>query len=168
MTPTWPKEFKDMTGAILSPCRTYRYALWRKWDEQTQPLVFLMLNPSTADETENDRTIKRCMHFAKREGAGGIIVGNVFALRSSKPASLYTASDPVGPENDQWVEAICLYSLKTVAAWGNESITKKRIPAILDLLKSKNISLYCLKKNKNGSPRHPLYCHGESPFILYP
>ena len=168
MTSNWPNNFENVTGAVLSSCREYRYVLWRKWSEQAQPLVFLMLNPSTADETEDDRTIKRCIHFAKREGAGGIIVGNIFALRSSAPASLYAASDPVGPENDHWVETICRNAFKVVAAWGNERITQHRIPAILSLLKSKNISLCCLKKNKNGSPRHPLYCHDGSPFIPYP
>ena len=91
--------FPESSGATFSPCRRYRYTLWRQWDERP-PATFIMLNPSTADETANDPTVERCQRRAQAMGYGGVRVANIFALRSTDPRALYTAEDPVGPEND--------------------------------------------------------------------
>ena len=88
-------------AAVISKCGAYRYSLTRKWSDA--PLLsFVMLNPSTADAKEDDPTIRRCIGFARREGAGGLIVANLYALRSSSPEALWAARDPIGPQNRRW------------------------------------------------------------------
>lgn len=81
------------TGAEFSPCKTYRYALWRRWSD-APPVLFVMLNPSTANESQDDPTIRRCISFAKQWGHGGIIVGNLFAFRSPYPTDLSNSHRP--------------------------------------------------------------------------
>jgi len=92
-------------GAVISPCGLYRYSLTRTWSAAL-PLPFVMLNPSTADADIDDPTIRRCMAFARREHAGGIIVANVFAYRATSPADLWKATDPFGPWNDDTLETV--------------------------------------------------------------
>lgn len=87
----------EQSGAAFSPCRRYRYRLWRTWGDAA-PAVFVMLNPSTADEIENDPTVERCERRARAMGFGGLRVANIFSLRSTDPTALYTSDDPVGPE----------------------------------------------------------------------
>ena len=94
------------TYAELSNCRNYRYALWRTWDDEKGKAMFIGLNPSTADEIEDDRTIKRCISYAKQWGYGGIIMGNLFAYRTPSPAEMMMSNDPVGPENDTWLKRL--------------------------------------------------------------
>jgi hypothetical protein len=86
--------------AVLSDCGTYRYRLGRRWAEGPVD-VWIMLNPSTADATVDDRTIRRCMEFSRRWGAGALVVGNLFALRATDPAELVRHPDPIGPDNDE-------------------------------------------------------------------
>ena len=86
--------------ADISPCKKYRYRLRRTWDERP-PLPFVMLNPSRADAEKDDKTITRCIDFAMREGAGGIIVVNLYALREPHPPRLKEAEDPFGPEQQR-------------------------------------------------------------------
>src|ERR1051326_5628436 len=87
--------------ALFSPCGLFRYRLWRHWTPGMPPLVFVMLNPSTADAEKNDPTVERCERRAKAGGFGGGEVVNLFALRSTDPKALYSAADPIGPENDK-------------------------------------------------------------------
>ncbi|MDA8965892.1 DUF1643 domain-containing protein, partial [Pseudomonadales bacterium] len=94
------------TSADFSPCRTYRYALWRTWDKTEPYVLFLGLNPSTADETENDPTITRCIDFAKQLGFGGLCMANLFAFRATQPKDLKQAKDPVGDANDKWLSKL--------------------------------------------------------------
>ncbi len=111
-------------GAVLSPCRTWRYRLWRSLDNGGDPWpVFVGLNPSTADENEDDRTIRRCRGFSKRWGYGGFYMLNLFALRATDPRELKVHEDPVGPENMDYIHDMCR-SCQTsgsliVACWGN-------------------------------------------------
>ena len=90
----------DTRGAELSGCGRYRYKLWRIWDPDLPPILFVMLNPSTADANSDDRTIRRCVAFAKRDGFGGLLVGNLFAYRTPYPRVLRKAEEPVGDGND--------------------------------------------------------------------
>src|SRR5579859_5937119 len=95
-------------GATFSACRTYRYRLWRSWEPRGSRCVFVGLNPSTADESTDDATIRKCVGFAKRWGFGAIEVVNLFAyagVRSTDPRSLLGVSDPVGPDNDGTMDA---------------------------------------------------------------
>jgi hypothetical protein len=139
--------------AIFSLCRTYRFALWRIWDEARPYAMFIGLNPSTADEKEDDPTIKRCVHYAKSWGYGGICMANLFALRATNPGDLYTSSEPIGKDNDKWLLSLSKDAGIAVAAWGNDGMHLGRSKAVLGLIKN----LHCLNLNKTGEPAHPLY-----------
>lgn len=159
---------EDRSGAIISPCGEYRYHLWRRWDESLPTMCWVMLNPSTADASEDDPTIRRCIGFAKREGCGGISVRNVFALRATDPAELLKHPDPFGPENEEHLLSARSCSLMTilVVGWGNQS-TNKRLrhyynQAACCLLPQ---SPKCFGVTKSGDPRHPLYLPGGAKLI---
>ena len=155
------KTLFDTTGADLSDCRLYRYALWRHWDWQSHGncVMFIGLNPSTADETKNDTTISKCIGFAKRWGYGGIYMLNLYAFRTTYPAELVQADSPVGSRNDKTFSYYGSRAGKIVAAWGAlEQRHRKRmrwdlrIAQVLDCL---GRQVYCLGTTKDGSPRHP-------------
>jgi len=95
------------SGAVFSPCDRYRYVLWRTWKPHIPSVVFIGLNPSTADAQRNDPTIRRCIGFAQTWGYGGIIIANLFSYRATQPNTLRQVSDPVGPDTDQWLQWIC-------------------------------------------------------------
>lgn len=142
------------TGAVLSDDRTYRYRLWRQWDVSKPTLAFVMLNPSTADETDDDPTIRRCLGYAKDWGYGSLVVGNLFALRSPDPERLREHDAPVGPENDAHLEAIAAEADRVVAAWGANGSLHDRAREVADLLAGE---LVALETTKSGHPVHPLY-----------
>lgn len=154
-------------GAEFSSCRRYRYALWRDWDWQgyANRIMFIGLNPSTADETEDDPTIRRCIGFAKRWGYGGILMMNAYAYRSTDPKKMKAASDPVGPSNDEALSYQSNACGMIVAAWGNH-IEPARAVSILRVLRGSG-PVQCLGKNKNGTPKHPLYLKGDTPLIRF-
>ena len=156
-------------SAKLSGCRTWRYALWRTWDRKKPRAVFIGLNPSTADETEDDPTIRRCIGFARAWGCGGIRMVNVFAFRATKPKELAKAEDPIGPDNDYWLGVIAdvarTKEAPVVAAWGAHRIGTDRIKTIRFIFK-RNI-VVCLGRTKDGSPRHPLYVAGGTRLESY-
>jgi hypothetical protein len=167
---TFGDELIDDTlrGAAISEDEVYRYTLWRQWGTG-QPMVFVMLNPSTADAEQDDPTIRRCVSFAKREGYGGIHVVNLFAYRATDPADLLRCPvDVVGPENDYHIrEAGRMARLggKVVAAWGaHATATSLRVNAVRMALRA---PIYCLGLTKQGAPRHPLYVRGDAPLISY-
>lgn len=144
-------------SAELSSCGTYRYALRRAWDTARPPVLFVMLNPSTADAWVDDRTVGRCVGFARDWGHGGLVVANLFALRSTDPRALRSAPDPVGPENDQWLAALAREAGLVVAAWGNDGRYRGRDAEVLPLLGP----VHCLGVTGRGAPRHPLYVRAE-------
>ena len=144
------------TGATFSACSQYRYRLWRHWSAEPA-VLFLMLNPSTADETVNDPTVERCQRRAKEMGAGGLQVANIFALRSTDPAALYTAADPVGPDNDAAILSAANECAQVICAWGVHGEHQGRGDAVLAMLGSAGITPHCLGTTKAGHPRHPLY-----------
>jgi len=146
------------TDAKLSACRKYRYALWRTWDESKPFAMFIGLNPSTADETEDDPTIKRCINFAKSWGYGGLCMANLFAYRATDPNVMFSAQDPVGPENDIWLKSLAKDAGILIAAWGNDGAHLDRSKQALAILPP----LHCLKLNKSGEPAHPLYQPGTA------
>ena len=140
-------------NAILSKDRKYRYILWRIWD-QTKPIVlFIGLNPSTADEGNDDRTISKCIGFAKRWECGGLYMANLFAFRATEPEDLLKAPDPIGPENDEWIGKLLDKSNFVVGVWGNHGRLLNRGEMFLEKIPD----LYYLKMNKSGQPAHPLY-----------
>lgn len=156
----------EMRGARFSPCGTYRYHLWRSWSAKP-PVVFLMLNPSTADAERNDPTVERCERRARAMGAGGLIVVNIFALRSTDPKALYRAVDPVGPDNDQSIVDGCTMERPraVICAWGRHGSLNGRGAAVLALLRTHGVAPMCLGLNADGTPKHPLYLrYSAKPF----
>lgn len=148
-----------LTGATFSPCRTYRYHLHRTWATGAR-LVFVMLNPSTADATENDPTIRRCIRFGRALGYQGIEVVNLYAYRATKPADLRAAGYPVGPENDQWIRETAERAVETggavVCAWGANAAGLARPMEVLRLLRAAGVRPMCLRLTRTGQPQHPL------------
>src|SRR5690606_19643797 len=115
-------QLEPAKGAVLSPDGRYRYQLWRTWDGAKAALGWVMLNPSTADASDDDPTIRRCISRAKAEGYGGILVCNLYAYRTPSPAVMWDAErkgiDIVGPENDSYLKAMWVDCDVVVAAWG--------------------------------------------------
>lgn len=146
--------FDTEPTAVLSPCRTWRYALRRRWGIGGRPVLFVMLNPSTADEAEDDPTIRRCLDFARRWAAPALTVANVYAYRSTDPKALKRAEDPIGPENDQWLLQLAGEASTIVCAWGAHA-PSERVADVLELLR--DFPLYCLGRTRSGAPKHPLY-----------
>lgn len=145
------------SDAMFSPCRVWRWALIRSWSEVLPSVAFIGLNPSTADETLNDPTITRCIQFAKDWGFGSFVMLNLFGLRSTDPNGLKGVSDPVGPENDKYIDLMIEQGRTIVAAWGSHKCVEKLIvPRAAEVLKRIPNSL-CLGTNADGMPKHPLY-----------
>ena len=156
--------YPENSWATFSSCGTYRYALGRVWDVNRSLLLFVMLNPSTADSYQNDPTVRRCIKWANLWGYGGLLVGNLFALRSPNPKALYHASDPVGPDNDRSLLEMFQQASKTIVAWGTHGTYRNRSLQVRELLDG---NLYCLKQTANGEPGHPLYLPTLSEPVLW-
>ena len=148
------------------PAATHRYYLRRTWDRTTPPVAFVMLNPSTADERENDPTITRAIGFARAMGAGGLVVLNLFALRSTDPLGLRAVADPVGPENDRVLSEETRGVAAVVFAWGTHGEYMNRARTVIDLLKDRNPQ--CLHLTKQGHPGHPLYLSANRVPLPFP
>lgn len=141
------------TDAALSECRKYRFALWRVWDESKPYAMIIGLNPSTADEKDDDPTITRCIQFAKSWGYGGLCMANLFAFRATDPSVMFAATDPVGQKNDEWLTKLSNAAGIVVAAWGNDGAHLGRSKEVIQLIPN----LHYLKLNGTGEPAHPLY-----------
>lgn len=149
--------------AIFSDDRMYRYILTRTWDTTKPYIIFVGLNPSTADETEDDNTIKKLVRYSKRWGYGGIIMTNIFAFRATQPKDMKKAEDPIGPDNDRYLCNIISSGQATtvVAMWGNHGVYKQRGERVKQLLNEMEfkgyINLKCFEISKQGQPKHPLF-----------
>lgn len=148
--------------AIFSPCRTWRYRLTREWALSGTDLVVIGLNPSTADETNDDPTIRRCIRFAKDWGHARLHMVNLFAFRATKPEDMKAAADPVGPDTDRHLANLCReaqsYGGQILAAWGTHGSHRGRDAYVASLLEFRGqIRLLALGSNADGSPKHPLY-----------
>lgn len=144
-------------SAVFSEDRQYRYSLSREWLIGDGTLLFLMLNPSTADAIANDPTVTRCIGFAHTWGFQRLLVGNIFALRSTDPAALLTHDDPIGPENDEWLARLVGEADQVVVAWGAHAAVIDREPVVCELLNAAGADVTCLRKTAGGHPGHPLY-----------
>jgi hypothetical protein len=152
--------------AVFSDCRTYRYSLTRVWDETAPRLLFIGLNPSTADETKLDPTLRRVVSFAQREGCGSFDMGNLFAYRATKPRHMREAADPIGPDNDRWLLTMADRASVIIVGWGAHGGFMGRDAAVRELLKGHGLG--CLGVTKDGHPRHPLYLPKTAPLTIYP
>jgi hypothetical protein len=148
-------------GAKFSACRSWRYLLWRCWDEAMPAANFLMLNPSTADELQLDPSCTRARNYAERWGFGALVVTNIFAWRSTDPAALRVVKDPVGRGNDRAILEAAKAAKLVVCAWGNHGEHLGRANAIVDLLSRNRVRLHALRMNGGGHPAHPLYLSGS-------
>lgn len=163
-----PPRRGALTAAVVSPCGTYRYTLDWVWDAGLPVALFIMLNPSTADATEDDPTIRRCRTFAKREGCGGLTVVNLFALRATNPDALTKHQDPIGPGNDTYIlRALRRDPEVVIAAWGAHLFARPRVAAVAAIL-APVWQVNCLGTTKGGDPRHPLYVRGDTPLVAWP
>ncbi len=151
-----PKEIPEDKGAVFSEDRKYRYALWRIWDP-TKPLVmFIGVNPSTANEVKTDATITRVRNFASDWGYGGFYMMNLFGIVSKYPEVLVTDPNPVG-DNNGWLEKIAARCSTVIFAWGAFKQAKERCKDVIAMFPD----ACCLKHNKDGSPMHPLMALGS-------
>lgn len=152
--------------ATISDCGQYRYDLSRRWGEG-QNVCWVMLNPSTADGTKDDPTIRRVMRFSQEWGFGGVVVVNLFALRATDPKELPKHPDPVGPENDEragfWIR-----HLPTVVAWGALPFAMRREAWVKEQAWFNASPLSCLGTTKFGAPRHPLYVPADTSPVPWP
>ena len=146
-------------NTIFSPCRKYRYCLWREWDMIDHSYAaFIGLNPSTADEIRDDPTVRRCIRYAKKWGFASLCMLNIFAFRATEPHVMREQAGPVGPENDRWIVECAENAGIIIAAWGVNGEHMNRGREVMSLLAGK---LSCLGKTKNGSPKHPLYVKAD-------
>lgn len=148
------------TGATFSPCRRWRYSLERIWGPG-QLVNVIGLNPSVADESINDPTIRRCIGFARAWGYDGLIMTNLFGLRSTDPRGLRT-DDPVGPDNDRHLVESAQRAGLVIGAWGMNGGYLSRSVAVCSLLHEAGVTLHCLGETADGQPRHPLYLRADA------
>ena len=152
------------SSADFSPCKLYRYSLERWWSPfaQGRAACFCMLNPSTADQEKSDPTVARCIGFAQSWGFDGLIVTNIFAYRSTDPAGLTQIEDPIGPDNNEYIQKIAKQAAIVVCAWGIHGALMDRGRQVIEMLTASEVELYCLGVTKAGQPRHPLYVKGST------
>lgn len=166
--------------AVISDCQKYRYILTRDWHNDSQQakdeaVVFIMLNPSAADSSKDDPTIRRCMQFARdwatqENPYNGIVVVNLFAYRSPDPRLLNNHTiNTIGPVNDATIIKAATFRSTVVAAWGKpiNPLIKKRADDVAWLLKKAGIPLHCLGLTNEGFPRHPLYVRKDAKPIVF-
>jgi len=145
-------------NAVISTCGRYRYLLTRQVGPGLQTATFIMLNPSTADATSDDPTIRRCIGFARRWGCGQLAVLNLFAVRATDPADMKRADDPVGPENRDWFDRTLLAPEgPVVCAWGVHGEYRGQDLTVLAWLAEYGIKPLALGMTRDGHPKHPLY-----------
>jgi hypothetical protein len=152
-------------SAHFSEDRLYRYSLHRllgaeRRDRREKVCVFVGLNPSTADETNDDPTVRRCIRFATDWGYGRLVMLNLYAYRSTDPRGLWKVEDPVGPENDHVLAQVCQSAARVVVAWGanakRERVDRVMLPFIIPR------RALCLGVTASGMPLHPLYLRADT------
>jgi hypothetical protein len=143
------------TAADISQDTKYRYWLDRRWGPTPRAIVFVGLNPSTADAAQDDPTIRRCVGFAARWGFDRLVMVNLYAWRTPNPRDLRTVNDPIGPCNIDTLRSFCMDTELVIAAWGAHPLccTAHALAGWIKRLPHAK----CLGLTKTGAPRHPLY-----------
>ncbi len=173
---------------IFSPCRQYRYTLWREWrspmvcdscapyilgespdmveckqcENSQKYAMFIGLNPSTADETQDDPTIRRCTGFAKAWGYGALCMTNIFAFRATDPRVMKQQKEPVGEDNQRHIVECASNAGIVVAAWGTHGVFKNQDFNVRLWIASINTPIFHLGLSKEGHPKHPLYLKADT------
>lgn len=145
-------------SAVFSKCDRYRYVLRRVWNSRKPTVMFVGLNPSTADAQKDDATIRRCVRFARDWGYGALVMTNLFAYRATRPHVLPRVADPVGPRNNWWLSTLRNRADLIVIAWGTRGALLERDRAVLGKLGA----VHCLGLTKGGHPKHPLYLRASA------
>jgi len=171
-TPSFPSPV--CAGAALSPCGTWRYRLWRQWSPGDR-LLFIGLNPSTADAHQDDPTVRRMRGFARREGYGGLELINLYAYRATDPADLWKqpASKRLGPQWRLHCTPLLEAAEKAVCCWGAFPKAKKlhreqAAGVVVELrreLRRHNTRPHHFGLTRGGHPRHPLYLRADCPLV---
>jgi hypothetical protein len=143
--------------AVYSDCEAYRYDLTRVWNVSGAKALFVMLNPSTATEYQNDPTVERCERRARTLGYGAFRVTNIFAFRATDPKVMRAVADPVGPENDAAIANGAHWADRIICAWGSHGAHLNRGQTVEMLLRSIEKPLWHLGLTQAGQPKHPLY-----------
>jgi hypothetical protein len=156
-------------NAVISPCGLYRYVLTRQVGPGVRAATFIMLNPSTADATTDDHTIRKCIGFARRWGCGKLTVLNLFAFRATKPADMKKATDPVGPENRAWFDRVLATPDDglVVCAWGVHGAHRDQDRLVLGWLDRFGVRPHALAITKDGHPQHPLMLGYEAKLVPF-
>jgi len=152
-------------AAIFSDCRRYRYTLERYWDSGSPQILWVLLNPSTADAKKDDPTNRKGMKFSRRWGYGSCIFVNLFAYRTPHPKEMKKQKDPIGPNNDHIILKQAHLADTIVVAWGNDGEHLGRDEEVLSLLA--DFRLMCIGKNSGGQPKHPLYPSYRTALVTY-
>lgn len=148
-------------SALISPNGLYRYWLERDWNASRANrgfVLWLMLNPSTADAVDDDATIRKCVGFTDRWGYGRLRVGNLFAFRATAPKDLLWAADPVGPDNDEHLRQMIAEAAIVVVGWGDSgppTLVPARAEFVRQLVVQAKKVAWCIGKTAVGTPRHP-------------
>lgn len=154
--------------AVIDLTKQYRYWLLREWDASLPKMVFVMLNPSTADADVDDPTIRRCISFARKLDYGSIQVVNLFAFRATDPEGLKDKTiNAIWDLNDKYIIETCENADMIVAAWGVNGKLYSRDIYVEKLIGTNTFDLHCLGVSAKGYPRHPLFVSGEVKPIIY-
>ncbi len=162
-------SIEDMKAGItriasFSECGQYRYTLARIWDGMKPSILFVLLNPSTADAQQDDPTNRKCMYWAMRNGYGMLTFCNLFAWRSPYPKVMKAQPEPIGPANDEVIHEMIKSHKVVVAGWGNDGGHMGRDKVVLGF----HDSWMCVGTNKGGQPSHPLYMKNATELMRFP
>lgn len=159
---------KEAGAAIFSEDRFYRYTLTRAWDTEKPFGVYIGLNPSTADENKLDPTLRRVWRYMEREGCGGMVIVNLFAFRATDPRAMIAAGDPIGEDNDHWIDQVINYVTTgpILCGWGTHGRYLGRSAQVKQTLPEGRT--FRLALTKDGEPGHPLYLPSAAPFVPWP
>ena len=160
------EDKETWASAAISDGGRYRYALSRRLVRSgvsTSSVLFVMLNPSTADSEKDDATTRRCLGFARAWDYAQMHIVNLYAYRATNPRALAHVEDPVGPENMSWLDAMVSRADRVVVAWGVRGL------GTLEACKfvQRKIPMYCLALTRNGAPQHPLYARADIMPVLF-
>lgn len=152
----------------FSPCWKYRYTLEHVMEPllPTRRIMWIGLNPSTADEANLDPTLRRIRAFSLAWGFTSFVMTNLFAFRATQPSEMLRQQDPVGPENDMYLFGVAQRCETVVACWGTIGRRNQRDEAVLALLGAER-KVFCLGTNGGLTPKHPLYVAADTPLRPY-
>ncbi len=158
-------EFTE-SSAVISPCERYRYVLRRRWAEGGKTLLWILINPSTADASKNDPTVKKGAGFSQRWGFNALVFANLFAFRSTDARGLLEPGlDIIGPQNDHWLDLLIGEHEHVILAWGahHPQLVEKRMPSLVEIMGKHKRTAWCLGTSQRGQPLHPLMLGYKTP-----